>query len=79
MSYIFSIGENLYYSRGYAEDSIPARAIESWYDEIDYYDYSNPGNTKYEHYGKPIGHFTQVSIDIREKFFEGGVRKFNFL
>ncbi|ODV86402.1 hypothetical protein CANARDRAFT_196438, partial [[Candida] arabinofermentans NRRL YB-2248] len=45
-----SIGENLAY--GY--DFLTAGAVKGWYDEIEYYDYSNPG------YVESAGHFTQL-------------------
>lgn len=49
-------GENLYMSWGGSQDRnvIMAAAITMWYNEIQYYDWNNPG------FSSQTGHFTQV-------------------
>ena len=47
-----SLGENLYW--GPLSDTIGTAAIDLWYSEVDYYDFSNPG------WNYDAGHFTQV-------------------
>ena len=47
-----SLGENLYW--GYGLSSIGNDAVDSWYEEIEDYDFNNPG------YKSGIGHFTQL-------------------
>lgn len=45
-------GENIFWSSGYEFD--PASAVDDWYNEINYYSYSNPVISS------ATGHFTQV-------------------
>ena len=47
-----SLGENLY--RGPLSSNIGTSAVDLWYDEIQYYDFDNPG------WNSAAGHFTQV-------------------
>jgi len=52
-------GENLAYFGATGKMVKKCRdAVNSWYDEEQYYDWDNPGNTKVQ--GEAIGHFTQV-------------------
>jgi hypothetical protein len=50
-------GENLYVSSSYSDATKVTQqeaGIKSWYDEIKYYSFSNPG------WNSDAGHFTQV-------------------
>ena len=48
-------GENIYKSWGSPSDEAGKKAVKSWYDEVDDYDFSNPG------FSMKTGHFTQVT------------------
>ena len=52
--FALSQGENLFYSRGRDPKTVPGLAVQRWYDEIELYDYNNPG------FSGATGHFTQM-------------------
>lgn len=47
-------GENLYMSTGSSAQEQAQRSVDSWYSEIKYYNFGNPG------FSQGTGHFTQV-------------------
>ncbi|ODM98333.1 Golgi-associated plant pathogenesis-related protein 1 [Orchesella cincta] len=49
-----NIGENLAWGGGATKEAAVKDAVKRWYDEIQFYKYSNPG------YSSKTGHFTQV-------------------
>ncbi|XP_078362816.1 ectin-like [Oculina patagonica] len=52
-------GENLYWAGGSSVASC-ADAVQSWYNEVSLYDYSNPPEIRQEFNAGGYGHFTQV-------------------
>ena len=51
-------GENIYWAKGFTPTY--TQATTAWYDEINFYDFNNPGNQLAGSEDKAIGHLTQV-------------------
>ena len=51
-------GENIYWANGFTPTY--TQVTTAWYDEINFYDFNNPGNQLTDYEDEAIGHFTQV-------------------